>query len=159
MLYLCLKQRRSVTTDHAVGSLGYMDYNATKYHVYTTHTDLFGAACVMYEMDCKSFFLKYADGQDHSTEVYIDALENGRFQGVTPRQTLEYATEREMLVERCKRSRFGSLLAQLIDDPAHRMAAGVATKSPLLFELMSDAGVSPWTIDNGKKQRASNISD
>lgn len=137
-----------MTLTHLTGSLGYLDYQATKDLKYSKQTDMFGAACVMYEMERKSYFLRYSDGVNHAKYVYVDAFENGRCIGVTPHMPLHDATQRETLAERAALSRFGQILVQLIGETNSQPTD--VSQSAVLFQLMSEVEITPWGIDDGE---------
>lgn len=110
---------------------------------------MFGTACVIYEMERKSYFLRYLDGVNHAKYVYVDAFENGRLMGVTAHMPLHNATLRETLEERAALSKFSQILVQLIDETTSQHTARVS-QSAVLFQLMNEVEITPWGIDDGE---------
>lgn len=130
------------------GSPGYLDYAANKNLTFTFGTDVFSAACVIFEMDTKHYLLCYQDRND-SREIYVDAFENGRIIGLCPNDCPTADMERENLSSRAMKSRFGFLIKKMIVEQ-NRLSASEALQDPTLRLVLSDSGVDVDNLNDGK---------
>lgn len=100
-------------------------------------------------MERKRYFLRYSDGVNHAKYVYVDAFENGRCIGVTTDMPLESGNLRETLLERAALSKFNHVLVQLVGEGTGQHTVGRISQSSVLFQLLSEVEIAPWSIDDG----------
>lgn len=130
------------------GSPGYMDLRANKYLEFSTATDIFSAACVIFELNTKST-LPFYDQPEQNREMYVEALEIGRIMKMNFTGVPDQGLPRECITERAMRCNFGYLLKKMIAED-NSLTATQALEDASLRQILLDEKLTIDTIDKCK---------
>lgn len=134
-----------------LGATGYQDIESNDSCLYSKASDVFSAACIIYEMEFGRYLLCYSSSPLDGS-IYVDALQNGRWNSFPPKDAWlsNPSGHRTNLHTIAADSAICPLLLEMINPRHCRISAQDASCHPVLLENLKKNGINQQNLDNGK---------